>query len=143
LLFELPFLSESTGQEPFIKGSKTGEKSWFVPANLQEPGMYWYTKIIKLFTDAQTDRPFNHPATPHTLRHTAAIQWLNIGVPIEDVSKWLGHATLETTINHYSSDTAMSKSDRQSRSRAALTLMLAKVQTLSAPGKVIEIRRQA
>ena len=36
--------------------------------------------------------------TPHVLRHTTATQAVNSGMPIEDVSKLLGHASLNTTM---------------------------------------------
>ena len=34
----------------------------------------------------------------HTLRHSAARHWLAEGVPINHVSKWLGHASIQTTL---------------------------------------------
>jgi integrase len=34
----------------------------------------------------------------HTLRHSAARHWLTSGVPINVVSKWLGHRSLQTTL---------------------------------------------
>ena len=34
----------------------------------------------------------------HTLRHSAARHWLMNGVPINLVSVWLGHASLQTTL---------------------------------------------
>ena len=34
----------------------------------------------------------------HTLRHSAARHWLSNGVPINVVSRWLGHASLQTTL---------------------------------------------
>lgn len=36
--------------------------------------------------------------TPHTFRHSAARHWLASGVPINMVSVWLGHASLQTTL---------------------------------------------
>lgn len=38
------------------------------------------------------------PVTPHVLRHTTATTAVNAGMPIEDVSKLLGHASLNTTL---------------------------------------------
>ena len=38
------------------------------------------------------------PCATHTLRHSAARHWLLAGVPINVVSKWLGHANLQTTM---------------------------------------------
>jgi integrase len=37
----------------------------------------------------------------HDLRHTCATLWLRRGVPLEVVSKWLGHADIGTTLKHY------------------------------------------
>lgn len=40
---------------------------------------------------------------PYTLRHTAATMMLNSGrVSLAAVSRWLGHASVETTLRHYS-----------------------------------------
>ncbi|MCH7971706.1 MAG: tyrosine-type recombinase/integrase [Chloroflexi bacterium] len=39
-----------------------------------------------------------NPAGLHTLRHSAARYWLLNDVPINVVSKWLGHANLQTTM---------------------------------------------
>ena len=34
----------------------------------------------------------------HTLRHSAARHWLASGVPINHVSRWLGHSSIQTTL---------------------------------------------
>ena len=34
----------------------------------------------------------------HTLRHSAARHWLESGVAINYVSRWLGHASIQTTL---------------------------------------------
>lgn len=36
--------------------------------------------------------------TPHVLRHTTATIALNNGMPVEDISKLLGHANIATTM---------------------------------------------
>jgi len=41
--------------------------------------------------------PGRHVGT-HTLRHSAARHWLASGIPINVVSRWLGHASLQTTL---------------------------------------------
>jgi integrase len=45
------------------------------------------------------------PATPgvrlHDLRHSAAVAWLSAGVPVVQVSRWLGHAQPTITLNVY------------------------------------------
>jgi integrase/recombinase XerD len=40
--------------------------------------------------------------TPHCLRDTAAVEWLSAGIPLEEVSKLLGHSSVKTTEKHYS-----------------------------------------
>lgn len=39
--------------------------------------------------------------TPHCLRDTAAVEWLSAGVPMEEVSKLLGHESIKTTERSY------------------------------------------
>jgi len=39
--------------------------------------------------------------TPHCLRDTAAVEWLSAGIPLEEVSKLLGHTSVKTTEKHY------------------------------------------
>jgi integrase len=39
--------------------------------------------------------------TPHCLRDTAAVEWLSAGIPLEEVSKLLGHTSIKTTQRHY------------------------------------------
>lgn len=43
---------------------------------------------------------------PHWFRHTAATTWLRDGVPVEVVSKLLGHASITTTLSIYGHLTA-------------------------------------
>jgi integrase/recombinase XerD len=40
--------------------------------------------------------------TPHCLRDTAAVEWLSAGIPLEEVSKLLGHSSVKTTEKSYS-----------------------------------------
>ena len=42
--------------------------------------------------------PAGRKVATHTLRHSAARHWLASGVPINVVSRWLGHASLQTTL---------------------------------------------
>jgi len=37
----------------------------------------------------------------HDLRHYAASEWLRAGIPVNQVAKWLGHASPSTTLNAY------------------------------------------
>ena len=49
--------------------------------------------------------------TPHCLRNTFAVDLLQKGVPIEEVSKLLGHSSIKTTEKSYS-PWASSRQDR-------------------------------
>lgn len=39
--------------------------------------------------------------SPHSLTHTAALIWLNSGLPVEEVRRRMRHGTLETTLIHF------------------------------------------
>ncbi len=39
--------------------------------------------------------------SPHSLTHTAAIIWLQAGLPVEEVQRRMRHGTLETTLIHF------------------------------------------
>jgi len=47
------------------------------------------------------------PLSPHDLRHAACARWLRAGIPLVVVSRVLGHARPSTTLDHYSSVTAL------------------------------------
>jgi site-specific recombinase XerD len=119
MLLALPFMTE--------EGAR---KFWFRPEGIRNPIHYWSERMAKLFADAQAVKAFTHHTTPHTLRHTFAIQSLDIGVDIRGVSKMLGHFSLATTINHYAHDTASSKRDREETSREAFLKMRAKIDAI-------------
>lgn len=58
----------------------------------------WHDFLQKLFQAAfGKDTTF----TPHSLRDTAAVEWLAAGIPLEEVSKLLGHSSVKTTEKHY------------------------------------------
>jgi len=39
--------------------------------------------------------------TPHSLTHTAALIWLNRGMPLEEVKERMRHGTLDTTMIYF------------------------------------------
>ncbi len=57
----------------------------------------WYKDALAKCYEVGTI-PDGKPCGTHTLRHSAARYWLLNGVPINVVSKWLGHANLQTTM---------------------------------------------
>jgi integrase/recombinase XerD len=56
----------------------------------------WQHELRHLFRSAGF--PKGHP---HQLRDTAAVEWLKAGLPLEEVSKLLGHDSIKTTERSY------------------------------------------
>jgi len=56
----------------------------------------WHRDLHALFVKA--GMPEGHP---HQLRDTAAVEWLNAGIPLEEVSRLLGQASIRSTEKHY------------------------------------------
>jgi integrase/recombinase XerD len=56
----------------------------------------WHRDLRAVFQKAGL--PVGHP---HQLRDTAAVAWLNAGIPLEEVSRLLGHSSIRTTERHY------------------------------------------
>lgn len=86
-----------------FKGERDGKKFWFYTgAGERDTAVNnWRERMSNLFKLAQVDKPFAHPASSHTWRHTFAISMLNSGVPIKMVSRWLGHSSTRVTEAHY------------------------------------------
>lgn len=87
---------------------KDGQKYWFYTGvgRIDTAVKTWRKRITNLLKVAQTTEdgrtvPFEHHATPHTFRHTFAISHLNVGTDVKMVSRWLGHATVAITEQHY------------------------------------------
>ena len=57
----------------------------------------WAQTAVSKATSAGLLPPGKRVGT-HTLRHSAARHWLASGVPINVVSLWLGHASIQTTL---------------------------------------------
>jgi len=102
----------------------------------------WYKQIVDLFADVQRIHgKFEHHATPHTLRDSAAIQWLNDGMSIQDVSKHLGHQNIMTTIKSYLHENRDAIEQREDASVAASQSIRRTI--LANSGKVTPIRKHA
>lgn len=54
-------------------------------------------KIVRGISGRSADKTQKH-VTPHILRHTTATMALQSGMPIEDISKLLGHEKIDTTM---------------------------------------------
>jgi site-specific recombinase XerD len=61
---------------------------------------HWQDDFRKLFKDANITSEGN--MVSHKLRDTFAVDLLENGVPLEEVSKLLGHESIKTTERHYS-----------------------------------------
>src|SRR5690606_20337929 len=55
---------------------------------------------IKKAFQAASERSAVH-ATPYTLRHTGAVWAAESGVPMAELSQFMGHDSIETTAKHY------------------------------------------
>jgi integrase/recombinase XerD len=60
-----------------------------------DPSTVW-RRIQALVKRAGVDKN----VSPHTFRHTCANRWRLLGVPLEVVGHWLGHASLDTTTRY-------------------------------------------
>lgn len=54
-------------------------------------------KMVRIISSRVSDK-ISKPVTPHVLRHTTATTALQSGMPIEDISKLLGHESIDTTM---------------------------------------------
>ena len=68
------------------------------------------TRINRLLRGAGLKRP---GVTPHSLTHTAALLWLNAGVPVEEVKRRMRHGTLDTTMIYFKQQGLLTKSPEE------------------------------
>lgn len=76
----------------------------------------WRRRLNRIFKEAKVK-----DATSHRFRHTFATSLLEAGESLEDVSRWLGHASIKTTEKHYSHwiESRIKKSSDKLRKRYA------------------------
>ena len=87
-------------------------------------------RIDTLAERAQKERPFTHAFSPHCLRHTYAIQHINVGTDVKLISKWLGHESVAVTLAHYGNWIKETQRLAEDVSRDANAKMMAKVTAL-------------
>jgi hypothetical protein len=87
-------------------------------------------RVDTLAQRAQRDKPFTHAFSPHCLRHTFAIQHINVGTDVKLVSKWLGHESVAVTLAHYGNWIKETQRLAEDVSRDANAKMMAKVAAL-------------
>jgi integrase/recombinase XerC len=93
-------LAEKLLDRPF----KDDSGYWFFTGNgcIETAINNWYVRITKVIGAANQKQPFRNPVTPHTFRHTFAINHLNEGTDVKIVSRMLGHSSTAVTEKHYS-----------------------------------------
>ena len=109
-----------------------------LPGQMKDGKKYFFTcsytalrgRIDTLAERAQKATPFTHAFSPHCLRHTFAIQHINVGTDVKLVSKWLGHESVAVTLEHYGNWIKETQKLAEDVSRDANAKMMAKVAAL-------------
>lgn len=68
------------------------------------------TRVNLLLREAGIKRP---GVSPHSLTHTAALLWLDAGVPVEEVKARMRHGTLDTTMIYFKQQKLLNKSPEE------------------------------
>ena len=82
------------------------ELDWSEPVELGTFYRYAFARALQavglpVTTPARDGKPALQGVRLHDLRHSAAVAWLQAGVPVVQVSRWLGHAQPTITLNVY------------------------------------------
>ena len=109
-----------------------------LPGQMKDGKKYFFTctytalrmRVDTLAERAQKDKKFTHAFSPHCLRHTFAIQHLNVGTDVKLISKWLGHESVAVTLEHYGNWIRETQRLAEDVSRDANAKMMAKVASL-------------
>ena len=109
-----------------------------LPGQMKNGKKYFFTctytalrmRIDALAERAQKEKPFAHAFSPHCLRHTFAIQHINVGTDVKLISKWLGHESVAVTLEHYGNWIKETRRLAEDVSREANAKMMAKATTL-------------
>ena len=109
-----------------------------LPGQMKDGKKYFFTctytalrmRVDTLAERAQKDKPFSHTFSPHCLRHTFAIQHINVGTDVKLISKWLGHESVAVTLEHYGNWIKETQKLAEDVSRDANAKMMAKVAAL-------------
>lgn len=109
-----------------------------LPGQSRDGKKYFFTctytalrmRVDTLAARAQKAKPFAHPFSPHCLRHTFAIQHINVGTDVKLISKWLGHESVAVTLQHYGNWIKETQKLAEDVSRDANAKMMAKVVAL-------------
>jgi integrase len=109
-----------------------------LPGQMKHGKKYFFTctyttlrgRVDSLAERAQKDKPFTHAFSPHCLRHTFAIQHINVGTDVKLISRWLGHESVAVTLQHYGNWIKETQKLAEDVSRDANAKIMAKVAAL-------------
>ena len=118
-----------------------------LPGQLKDGKKYFFTctytalrmRIDALARRTQREKPFTHAFSPHCLRHTFAIQHINVGTDMKRISKWLGHESVAVTLAHYGNWIKETQRRAEDVSRDANAKMMAKAAALRKRSKDVGI----
>ena len=79
---------------------------WSQPIELGAFYRYAFARALRavrlpVTTPARDGKPATQGVRLHDLRHSAAVAWLLAGVPVVQLSRWLGHEQPTITLNVY------------------------------------------
>jgi integrase len=137
-----------------FKGEVGGKRYWFRTGQgkLKTAISSWRNRMSRLFRIAQGPdpetgkyrKPFDHPASTHTWRHTFAISHLNVGTDIKMVSRWLGHKSQAVTEKHYAhANRATNEASEVAYDESLRKQEALRKKTTTAGKKVVAMRRRA
>jgi len=86
----------ATDNTPLFKNQRGGKLTRFGVRYLLNK----YIKICREEVNTLKEKRIH----PHSLRHTTAISLLKAGVDFATISQWMGHASLNTTMNYARAD---------------------------------------
>ncbi len=81
-----------------------GDRSEFIGKKLTRFGVRYLLQKRLAACAGSIDADRAKRIHPHSLRHTTAIHLLKAGVDFATISQWLGHASLNTTMNYARAD---------------------------------------
>ena len=107
-----------TKLEEYLEGMKSGDYLFPSPVIESHISSRFFQKMVRRASvkaglyenseyniekpkDITRQVPYHDRITPHTLRHTFSVRLLRNDTPVQEVSKLLGHESVEITINSY------------------------------------------
>src|SRR6266481_7494452 len=88
-------------------------KGWQTSVTVASGACYSPRRIQYMVKETAAQAHITKHVYPHLLRHSVATTFLERGMPIEQIQKFLGHSKLETTQVYAESSTAMMRESSQ------------------------------